>query len=162
VTARRGDEPTITAWRVYKKKLAKAAFTGMGARLYGGRWNSPGTAVVYLAQSQALAALEMLVHLEATEALRHYLVCAVTFPESLVRRLDPATLPSTWRRDPPPRKLQRLGDDWVSAAESPVLQVPSAIVPAESNFLLNPAHPDFLRIIIGRSQWFRLDRRLLG
>jgi RES domain-containing protein len=167
VTGPRGDEPTqgrdptVTAWRVFKKKLAKTAFTGTGARLYGGRWNSPGTAVVYLAQSQALAALEMLIHLEAADALRHYQVCAVTFPQALVRRIDPAALPAIWRRDPPPRKLQRLGDAWAAAAQSALLRVPSAVVPAESNFLLNPAHPDFRRVVIGKPQPFRFDRRLL-
>lgn len=162
MTAPQADQPTLTAWRVYKRKLARTAFTGIGARLYGGRWNSPGTAVIYLAQSQALAALEMLVHLEAADALRHYQVCAVTFPETLVQRVDPATLPTTWRRDPPPRKLQRLGDAWVAAAGSAILQVPSAVVPAESNFLLNPAHPDFPRVTIARPQPFRFDRRLLS
>ena len=83
------------------------------------------------------------------------------FSASVVRRVDPATLPATWRTDPPPRKLQKIGDAWVSAGESAVLQVPSAIVAAESNFLLNPAHPDFPQITICRPQPFRFDRRLL-
>lgn len=153
---------TLTAWRIFKKKLARTAFSGTGARLYGGRWNSPGTAVVYLSESKALAALEMLVHLEAADALKHYQVCRVTFDDSLVERVDPATLPKAWRKDPPPRAVQRLGDEWVAAACSAVLQVPSAIVPTERNYLLNPAHPDMRRITIGPPESFRFDRRLLS
>ena len=153
---------TLTAWRICKKKLARTAFSGTGARLFGGRWNSPGTALVYLSESQALAALEMLVHLDVADALRHYQVCKVTFDEALVRRVDPTMLPKTWRKDPPPRAVQRIGDEWVAASSSAVLQVPSAIVPAELNYLLNPAHPDLSRITIGPPETFRFDRRLLS
>jgi RES domain-containing protein len=62
----------VSAWRITKRKHAKTAFTGEGARLYGGQWNSPGTRVVYAAQSQSLAVLEMLVHLDSAEILKHY------------------------------------------------------------------------------------------
>ena len=157
-----GHSPVITAWRICKKRLARTAFSGLGARLYGGRWNSPGTAVVYLSQSQSLAALEILVHLEMADALRHYQACPVTFDDALVTAINPATLPKTWRKDPPPRALQKLGDAWAAAGTSAVLAVPSAIVPAERNYLLNPAHPDMKRVRIGRPQPFRFDRRLLG
>jgi RES domain-containing protein len=151
----------LTAWRIYKKRHAKQAFGGEGARLFGGRWNSPGHAVIYLAQSQALAALEMLVHLEAADALRRYLVCPVSFDDSLVEAIDPGALPANWRKDPAPRKLQSIGDDWIESKRSAVLRVPSAIVAVESNFLLNPAHPDFGKVMIGKGEAFRFDRRLL-
>jgi RES domain-containing protein len=151
---------TLTAWRIYKKRYASTAFTGEGAKIFGGRWNSPGHGVIYLAQSQALAALEMLVHLEAADALRHYLVCPVTFDESLVSVIDAKTLPANWRRDPAPAKLHMIGDEWIESKPSAVLQVPSAIVPHERNFLLNPAHPDFVKVGIGKGQPFRFDRRL--
>jgi RES domain-containing protein len=153
---------TRTAWRIYKKRFAKSAFSGEGAHRYGGRWNSPGHAVIYLAQSQALATLEMLVHLEAADALKHYQVCPVTFSRSLLEMIDPSTLGSTWRSNPPPARLRAIGDQWIESKRSAVLEVPSSIVSAEKNYLLNPAHPDFARVKIGRAESFRFVRRLLN
>lgn len=152
---------TLTAWRIYKTKFARSAFTGEGARRYGGRWNSPGHPIVYLAQSQALAALEMLVHLEVADALRHYQVCPVTFSESVLERIDISLLPSNWSKDPAPARLRTIGDEWIESRRSAVLEVPSAIVTAERNFLLNPMHRDFHKIKTGTPQRFRFDRRLL-
>jgi RES domain-containing protein len=151
---------TLTAWRIYKRKHAKAAFTGHGARLYGGRWNTRGVAMIYTSGSRALASLEMLVHLETPEALKHYMICAVTFNGSLVQPLDLKLLPANWRHDPAPFKLQQLGDNWITSGKSPVLQVPSAIVPGENNYLLNPRHPDFAKLTIATPEPFNLDRRL--
>jgi RES domain-containing protein len=151
----------ITAWRIYKKRHARTAFTGEGARMYGGRWNSPGNAVIYLAQSQALAALEMLVHLESADVLRHYQIRPVTFSSTMVEFLDSARLPANWRKDPAPRKLRAIGDEWIESRRSAILRVPSAIVAAEYNFLLNPTQKDFPRITIGKPERFKFDRRLL-
>jgi RES domain-containing protein len=153
---------TLTAWRIYKKRFAKTAFTGEGARRFGGRWNSPGHAIIYLAQSRALAALEMLVHLELADALKHYQVCPVLFSDSLLEEIAPSLLPANWKKDPPPVKLRALGDQWLETKRSAVLRVPSAIVAAEHNYLLNPAHPDFSKVRIGKAEWFKFDRRLLG
>jgi RES domain-containing protein len=151
----------ITAWRIYRKRHAKTAFTGEGARLFGGRWNSPGCAVIYLAQSQSLAALEMLVHLEQADAMKHYLVCPVTFSQTLVETMNISDLPANWRKDPAPAALRRIGDEWIDSGRSAVLGVPSAIVAAENNYLLNPAHSDFSKVKIGTPQQFRFDRRLM-
>jgi RES domain-containing protein len=152
---------TLTAWRIYKKRFAKSAFSGEGARLYGGRWNSAGRAVIYLAQSQALAALEMLFHLEAADAMKHYLFCPVTFNDAMVETVDLGDLPASWRKDPAPAKLRAIGDEWIESKRSAVLRVPSAIVVAESNYLLNPGHADFSKLVIGKEEWFRFDRRLV-
>ena len=150
----------ITAWRIVKRKRARAAFTGEGARLYEGRWNSAGVAIVYTAASQSLAALEMVVHLESSELLDRYVVFEVGIDESLVARVDPSQLPRNWRADPPSVKVREVGDAWARAGASVVLQVPSAILPAEHNFLLNPRHPDFRRLVIGKPSPFRFDPRL--
>jgi len=152
---------TVTAWRIYKKRFANSAFTGEGARLYGGRWNSPGYAVIYLAESQALAALEMLVHLEAADALKHYQVCQVSFSDGLVEVVETSALPASWRRDPPPARLRAIGNEWIESKRSVVLEVPSAIVGSEKNYLLNPGHADFAKVKIGKGEGFRFDRRLL-
>ena len=85
----------VTAWRITKRKHARNAFSGEGAREFGGRWNNPGTAVVYTAQHQSLAALEMLVHLDSSELLQSYVLIGVEFDESLVERVGASELPKT-------------------------------------------------------------------
>ncbi len=152
----------LTAWRIVKRKHARAAFTGEGARLCGGRWNSAGVAVVYTAQSRSLAALEMVVHLDSSELLDHYVVFEVGIPESLVAKVEPSELPRNWRADPPPVKVREVGDAWVRAGTRAVLQVPCVILPAEHNFLLNPRHPDFQKLAIGKPTAFRFDPRLVS
>ena len=152
---------TITAWRIYQPKHAASAFTGDGARLFGGRFNSRGVPVVYTAGSISLAALELLVHLQSTDVLSMYQLRSVTFDVSLVTKLDPRRLPKTWRRHPAPAAVRRIGDEWIAAGKSAVLEVPSVVVESESNYLLNPAHPDFRRIVIGNAKRFRFDARLL-
>jgi RES domain-containing protein len=149
-----------TAWRIVKAKLAPAAFDGEGAQRFGGRWNSKGTPMVYTAGSQALAVLEMLIHLEAGDLLERYRLISVKFDEALVRALDPKTLPANWKRRPTPTNIRAVGDAWVASGESVVLQVPSVIVPGESNYLLNPLHRDFAKLAIGKAQPFRFDPRL--
>lgn len=152
---------TVTAWRIYKPRHRATAFTGEGARLFGGRFNSKGVPIVYTSASISLASLEMLVHLQSADVLRQYVVRSVTFDDALVRRLTIKDLPKSWRDNPPPRAAQRVGDDWVTAGDSAVLQVPSAVIESEHNFLLNPAHPDFRAIVLGREQAYRFDPRLL-
>ena len=151
---------TITAWRIVKRKHAKTAFTGEGARLFGGRWNSPGVAVVYTAQSQSLAALEIVAHLDSPALLANYVVFEVTFEESMSARLDPSHLPKNWRTAQPSAEIRAKGDAWVVSQSSLVLRVPSAIVPAEHHYLLNPKHPAFSRIRIGKPRPFHFDLRL--
>jgi RES domain-containing protein len=151
----------ITAWRLVKSRHARAAFDGEGARLYGGRWNSPGTRVAYASDSVALAALEVLAHLQSTAVLQAYSLATIRFPESLVETLDPALLPSEWRRFPSPPENQAIGDTWVAESRSLVLRVPSAIVPSASNYLINPAHARFVAAVTERPERFAFDPRLL-
>ena len=146
-------------WRIVKSAHARTAFDGEGARLYGGRWNSPGTAVVYTAQGESLAALELVVHMQATHILMSYCSIPADFDNSVVRVVDPAALPADWRDFPAPRALQQIGDQWAVEQRSVVLQVPSAIVPAELNYILNPRHPDFTQITIGSPSQFPFDPR---
>jgi RES domain-containing protein len=150
-----------TAWRIVKKRDARSAFDGQGARLFGGRWNSPGIGVVYIASTRSLAALEMAVHLDRATLLASFVLIPCTFHERLVTALDYSALPHDWRRDPAPSELALMGDAWVRSGQSAILAVPSAIVAEEVNFLLNPAHPDFHEIAIGRPETFDFDPRLL-
>ena len=151
---------SVTAWRIVKSKYVASAFDGEGARRFGGRWNDKGTPMVYTASSQALAVLEMLVHLEASDLLKHYRLIPVTFDDALVSTLDPKTLPTNWKRRPTPPAVRTIGEAWVSSGRSLILRVPSVIVPTESNYLINILHPDFARLSIGKPQAFRFDPRL--
>lgn len=151
----------ISVWRITKQKHARNSFSGDGARLYGGRWNSPGKLLVYTAESRALALAEILVHLESTAVLSRYVVFQVEIEESYIAHLDLPNLPRNWRAEPAPKRLQLLGDEWLGSGKSAVLRVPSAIVAGELNYLLNPLHPDFPNLRIGGPERFQIDKRLI-
>lgn len=149
----------MRVWRLCRKPYA--AFDGEGARLYGGRWTPPGLAVVYTAASVALAMAEYLVHLEPREAPPDLVLVAADFPADLaLTSIVAGDMPPRWRRYPAPEALGRMGSRWVEEGTTAVLRVPSAVVPQESNYLLNPRHPDFRRIKIGRPEAFSFDPRL--
>ncbi len=132
----------IEAWRLVKAKHAETAFSGEGARLAGGRWGSVGTALVYMSASLSLAELEVLVNLPTDRLLASYAAFRVRFGSGFVEVLSAASLPANWRHDPAPQSTKAIGDTWVREGRSLVLRVPSAVVPSEWNYLLNPAHPD--------------------
>jgi RES domain-containing protein len=116
---------------------------------------------VYAAGSQSLALLEILAHLECAELLDRYVFFRVDFDAELVEEMDAATLGRNWRSYPAPSKNQAIGDDWAARGQKPVLRVPSAIVPAESNYLLNAAHAGFERLTISDRIPYRFDSRLV-
>ena len=151
---------TTTAYRITKKEFAATIWSGVGARDFGGRWNSKGVAVVYASQNRALAAMEQLVHLVKPRILKGFVVANITFEEDQIQWLDIASLPSGWRNRVAPAPLRRYGDRWIAAARHPVLAVPSVVVPGEWNFLLNPAHPEFKSLPRSNSRAFVYDGRL--
>lgn len=152
----------IRAFRLCKSRHAASAFTGEGARLNGGRWNSPGKAVVYTSSSLSLATLEVLVHLEDPEVLANLFSWAsLEIPRQIVEMVDADTLPSGWNSDESGTISRAAGDAWLDSMRSCVLAVPSVVTPGEWNYLLNPAHQDFMQIQIGPFERFRPDPRLL-
>ena len=151
----------LTAWRLVHKRKVDEAFTGTGSRRYGGRWNYKGIGVVYVSDSLALAALEIIVHAASYQALRDYLSIKVIFPKTLVVDVNKiARLPKDWRADPPPIKLKETGKKWYFDHISVVLKVPSAIIPTEYNYILNPGHPDFKKVTIKDASPFKFEQRL--
>jgi RES domain-containing protein len=144
-------------WRLVKKQHAKAAFTGGGAALYGGRWNSVGQRAVYCSSSLALAALETLVHLQPP-MLFSFAAFQVHVEESMVETLPYA--PNDWNIEPAPPSCRTLGDEWLKSQRTAVLSVPSVVVPLERNYVLNPLHPDFKQIVIHPAESFDFDPRL--
>jgi RES domain-containing protein len=150
----------LSAWRIVPIQRADSAFDGEGARLYGGRWNSPGRATIYTAGSRALAALEALVHLNASMTHMQYRLFEVQFPESLVHTIEIQALHQALRSTTISAQTQSAGDTWLREANSPVLRIFSAIIPQEPNYLLNPQHPKFRRLMIGEAEHFAFDPRL--
>jgi RES domain-containing protein len=148
------------AWRIVKARHEGTAFDGEGARVYGGRWNSTGTRLVYASATLSLAALESLVHLNPPVAFK-WVAIPVSFEERFVEVMSLSSLPPDWTEEPPPPSTMEVGDLWVKQARSAVLEIPSVIVHSESNYLLNPAHPDFRNVAIGKSAPFAFDPRLL-
>lgn len=152
----------MRVWRICKAEHAARAFTGEGALLYSGRWHHAGTPVVYCSESRALAALEQLVHLHRNRLPPNFACFSVEIPDELtIREVRIAELPAEWRRHPGPPELRDIGTSWVESAETVVLRVPSAVVPGEHNYLLNPRHRDFGRLAIGDPEPFTFDERLL-
>jgi RES domain-containing protein len=150
----------LHAWRIFKAKYAATAFSGEGARLVAGRWHSKGVPVVYTSENLALAVLETFVNSDPAMRRLNFCWAQASFDESLVQAVDYRDLPKRWQTYPAPLSLRKIGDDWFRQASSAVLKVPSAIVVLEYNYLLNPFHPDFKKIIIGPPTPFLFDPRL--
>ena len=148
----------MTVWRLVKAKYAATAFRGDGAALRGGRWNSPGTRVVYAAENASLAALETVVHLGDHPVVRDYLLFGIELDDAFIQDAD--DLPRDWAADPAPPAAAAIGDRWVDEDASVALRVPSAIVDVDHNVLLNPTHADFAAVEIAAPRPFRLDPRL--
>jgi len=123
----------------------------------GGRWNPPGRSCVYTAKSRALAVLEMLVHLCGRGRGLPYRLLTVEIPDDSILRAR--FLPGSWNRTPPGEASQSIGGDWLEAGRSVAMEVPSAIIPAESNFLLNPLASGFHRVAVVDNRRFQLDLR---
>ena len=153
---------TVQAFRIVQKSLSATAFDGEGARKHGGRWNSRGKPLVYTSGTLALATLEIFVHLESYEVLnKRYCYIPVDIPKTICKTLDRSLLPAGWDSDPPIFVTRELGDRWLAAGDSAVLVVPSAIVPAGVNYLINPQHPDFSKIVIHPMLDYVFSSRLL-
>ena len=152
----------IRAWRLTKAEHANDAFAGEGARRGGGRWNSKGVRVVYASGSLSLAALEVMVHTHFYSALKYYVCIPIDFDPGLSQSITIEDLSDTWKADPIPQSLKNMGDRWIYNQESVILKVPSAIIPVEYNYLINPSHPDFEKVVIHSPQKFAFDPRLLS
>ncbi len=149
----------ITAWRVVSWKWASTAFDGEGAKRYGGRWNPKGTPMTYLAGSLSLAVLELLVHLESEAALAQFACIPARFEPGWVEVLQP--LPPGWDAEPAGEPSRAAGAAWAESERTPLLEVPSVVIPEEPNYLLNPRHNAAARVEIGEPRPFRIDPRLV-
>jgi RES domain-containing protein len=118
--------------------------------------------VVYVSQTLSLCALEALVHFGIDDAPEDFSALSVNVPDGLgVEQLELSRLPGDWRTYPAPAALQELGTEWARSGRTLLLSVPSAVIPAERNFLINPLHPDFGKLGFGKPEPFSFDPRLL-
>jgi len=153
----------VRVWRLCQARFAKEALTGEGGLHGHGRWHFQGTRVVYAAATLSLAALEFLVRIDRTSAPPDLVAIEIEIPGSVATvSWPPAELPDGWDTYPAQVSTQRLGSAWLTSGRAAVLVVPSAIIPRENNYLLNPAHPQLSRVrIVGRTP-FSFDARLLS
>ena len=135
--------------------------TGMGARIYGGRWNHTGYPAVYTSGSRSLAALEFLVHVPMALAPENLSIVEINIQENIEwESINESQLPSNWRDYPAPEQLANIGTNWIKSKSSLLLDIPSAVVEKEVNTLINPLHPDIKFVDLTNIEMFSFDSRL--
>jgi RES domain-containing protein len=164
----------MTIVRLYRSRFSPKDATG--AKLHGGRWNSPGNPVLYASSTLALACLETLVHIRDVDLMpSDYVFCEIEVPGALIGPWD-LTGEMGLARIESPVLSREYGDAWLGTVGQfslgpshwrrtktrPVQTVPSVIVPREMNYLISPAHPQFGRLVWGGPQPFRFDPRLIA
>jgi RES domain-containing protein len=149
----------VRVWRI--AGAAHAASDGEGARRHGSRWTPRGVPAVFTSATLSLAALERFVHIDSDLEPPDLLAIPVDIRDDMaIDAVVVETLPADWRSFPPPPALADIGERWLRTATAPVLSVPSVVIPHERNFVLNPTHREFTRIVIGRSEPFSFDPRM--
>lgn len=150
----------MLAWRIVRPVYAAEPLSGAGAALWGSRWNSVGVEVVHAATSRPLAVLEMLVHVRRTRIPMEAILIPFEIPDNAIA--DVPELPKGWNEFPYREESRATGDQWINSGSSLALFVPSAIIPAERNILINPAHKQIGQIRVGKPEPHAFDRRLFN
>ncbi len=146
----------LKTYRIIKNKFLNAPH-GEGAFKFGGRWNKPGEIVIYSSETKALATLEILVNIPIAKDLKFYAL-TINIPNNVAKKtIDVNNLPKKWRTYP--STTVAIGSEWLKNAESCILKIPSAIVPEEFNYLINPNHKDYKKIEFSEPQEFCFDDR---
>jgi len=146
----------VRIWRITATKHIDTVFSGVGGLYASGRWHPQGYKISYTSESLALASLEVFVHSETTDIP---LACVSAIIPDRTPILEVTDLPINWQDVSAYPVLQKIGLNWLQAMEYPVLKVPSAIIPVESNYLINPEHPD-LELRTEQVLTFQFDRRM--
>jgi RES domain-containing protein len=151
----------VNVYRICKAKYGKTAYSGEGGLKSAGRWHHKGRPIIYAASTLSLAAIELFVHLGRADSKIALVKIAAQIPDSIpMEAIEPESLPKNWDASPPIDATLDLGTRWCANLHRAVLKVPSAVVPGEFNYLLNPRHPDFSQIKIFASEPFSLDSRM--
>ena len=133
---------------------------GTGAARYPGRWNSKGTYILYTAATPSLALLESVVHISNIAVSSYCMIC-LSVPEDKIKTITSTELPASWSANPPADVLKKIGDSFIKENKFLALKIPSAIMPEENNFLLNPGHPDFKLVTVVYTRNIPIDERFL-
>lgn len=133
--------------------------SGEGARIYGGRWNPAGVAALYISEFISLSILEILVRANKFTSPKTYTLLSIQIPETSVIAIDVKKLKNGWQHHL--EYTRSIGEDFLKMKQELALKVPSAIVPQEHNFLINPLHPDFKKVKLVGNELLELDKRLL-
>ena len=148
-----------TYYRIVQAEWARSAMNGEGAWLHGGRWNPPGLHAVYLAQSRALAALEIIVHAPREVWSLEWRIIEVEVPDELIQAVSIADLPAAWQALPSSLTARNFGAKWLRGRRALALKLPSVIIPEEHSLMLNPRHADVVKLRVSKPKEFRLDPR---
>ena len=149
----------MTVYRLSRARYAKD-LSGKGAEIAGGRWNSRGVAMIYTGQSRALCTTEIAVHTPLGNIPLNYMLVTISLPEDSVFKLKLKDLPTDWKAFPHAHSTQQIGDRFVADGKFLAMEVPSAVVQGDSNFLINPQHKDFKKVRILEVEPFDFDERL--
>ena len=149
----------MIVYRVGKTKYA-GDLKGEGARLFGGRWNNKMIGCLYTSESRALAVLEYTVNVNIDDIPRALTITTIEIPDKPITIVNESALPGDWKLSPAPSSTKDFGSKLLVAAAAPVIRIPSAVIPAEFNYLLNPLHPDSKKFKIIDSSDFVYDVRI--
>lgn len=148
----------MNVYRIARSLYAED-LSGTGARMVGGRWNTKGIALLYTAESRALAAMELAVRVDFSRKPKDLIMITIHVPDK-AKIIEPETLPEDWHQFPHRALTRALGDAFVMDAKALVFKVPSAVVKGDYNYLINPQHPDFKHVRIVHTTPFDFDDRL--
>ena len=148
-----------TYYRIVQAEWARSAMNGEGAWLHGGRWNPPGLHAVYLAESRALAALEIIVHAPREVWSLEWRIIEVEVPDELIQAVSIADLPAAWQALPSSLTARNFGAKWLRGRRALALKLPSVIIPEEHSLMLNPRHADVVKLRVSKPRKFELDPR---
>ena len=151
-----------STYRLTKAGYAESAFSGKGSARRDGRWHRHGVHLAYASDTPAGAILEVIAHTEASSRLEHdYVLFDVRFdPDEHLLTVEADVLPANWRAIPWPASTQEIGMFWYEEQASTVLEVPSAVVPRQYNYLINTQHPRFEELLVEGPAPFEIDARL--
>lgn len=151
---------TTRVWRISHTDYSETAFSGEGAKLFGGRFNSPGVPAIYTSGALSLSLLELLVQVEDREYLNDCIQFYADVPNDLIYKPKTEELPDDWNKIPYGKSSQKFGDEWIHESQYAVLKIPSVVVPVENNYVINPNHTAFDKIELSGGSNVLFDPRL--
>lgn len=150
----------MIVYRLSKERF-KNDLSGKGAEIAGGRWNNKGFAVLYTSESRALCTTEIAVHTPLGILPDDFYLITIEFPDDVeIKEIKATQLSSSWKNIPHTHETQRMGNKFIKEEKYLIMKVPSAVVQGDYNYLINPAHKDFDKVKIKKTEKFEFDKRL--